>query len=182
MDRRIRKVLRAVANHDPDYYDMYTEPNEAAFARLYLERIRPQAEAAGIRPPAAVLDAGCQSGRLVIPLAKQGFQVTGIDTSGFGLRRARAHAKTAGVEPEFIQGDVTETLLRQPRQFDLVLCTEVVYLSREYRKMMDVLAASVRPGGLLCVSHRPRSYYVIEALRQSDVATAAEVMMSRLPA
>jgi SAM-dependent methyltransferase len=157
---------------------MYADRNEALFARLYLERIVPQAEAAGIRPPATVLDAGCQSGRLTVPLAKRGFRVTGIDTSGFGLRRARAHAKAAGVQAEFIQGDITGTLQRSPRQFDLVVCTEVVYLSREFRQMLRALADSVRPGGLLCVSHRPQSYYVAEALRLSDQATADAVRSS----
>src|SRR3989338_8532648 len=97
MQKTVRKLLRAVADYDPDYYDMYADPNEAFFAQLYLERIRRHAEAAGIRSGAAVLEAGCQAGRLVVPMAKMGFAVTGVDTSGFGLRRAREHAKQAGV-------------------------------------------------------------------------------------
>ena len=176
MKRTVRKVLRAVANYDPDYYDMHDDANETLFAQLYIERIIRHAEAVGIRPPATVLEAGCQAGRLVIPLAKQGFQVTGVDTSGFGLRRAQAHARAAGVEATFVRGDVVDVLRRQPRQFDLVVCAEVVYLSRNYREMLQALAQAVRPGGLLCVSHRPKFYYLIEALKQYDIATAAHVL------
>ena len=110
MHKTVRKVLRAVADYDPDYYDMYADPSEAMFAQLYLERIRRHAEEAGIRPPAAVLEAGCQAGRLVVPLAQLGFQVTGIDTSGFGLRRAREHAAAAGVRADFLKGDLQEVL------------------------------------------------------------------------
>jgi SAM-dependent methyltransferase len=124
-----------------------------------------------------VMEAGCQAGRLVLPLAQMGFRVTGIDTSGFALRRARAHALAAGVEAEFLRGDLIQVLHRMRRpQYDMVICAEVVYLSPRYRQMLQALAAAVRPGGLLCVSHRPQFYYLLEALRQSDGAAAAEVL------
>lgn len=177
MQKLARKILRAVADYDPDYYDMYADANEAVFAQLYLARIRHHAEAAGIRPPARVLEAGCQAGRLVVPLAKLGFDVTGVDTSGFALRRARGHAKAAGVQATFIQGDLIEVLDHAPPgRYDLAVCAEVVYLSPRYRQMLQALARAVRPGGLVCVSHRPAAYYLIEALRQQDLGTAGEVM------
>ena len=173
----MRKLLRVVANYDPDYYDMYADANEAFFAQLYIPRITEHAEACGIRPPATLLEAGCQTGRLAIPFAKTGFRVTGIDTSPFALRRARAHAGAAGVHVDFIQGNLIDVLRKRPAsQYDVVVCAEVVYLSRQYREMLAALSAAVRPGGLLCVSHRPKFYYVLEALRQYDVATAGAVL------
>ena len=63
-----------------------------------------------------------------------------------------------------------------PQQFDIVVCAEVTYLSPHYREMLRTLAGAVRPGGLLCVSHRPKLYYLREALRQHDLATAAMVL------
>lgn len=176
MQKTVRKILRAVADCDPDYYDMYADENEACFAQLYLSRIRQHAEAAGIRPPATVLEAGCQAGRLVVPLAKQGFRVTGIDTSGFALRRARQHARRAGVTASFRRGDLIRVLEAGPAQrFDIVVCAEVVYLSPQYREMLRALAAAVRPGGLLCVSHRPKAYYLMEAIRLGDLDTARSI-------
>lgn len=176
MQKVVRKVLRAVADYDPDYYDMYADPNEAFFAQLYLERIRHHAKLAGIRPGAKVLEAGCQAGRLAVPLAKMGFRVTGVDTSGFGLRRAREHANEAGVDATFVQGKVEEILTAHPDwRFELVVCAEVLYLCREYREILQTLAGAVRPGGLLCVSHRPKFYYLLEALRQYDLKSALEV-------
>jgi len=176
MQKTVRKILRAVADYDPDYYDMYADPNEAFFAQLYLERIRSHAEAAGIRPPAKVLEAGCQAGRLVVPLAKMGFEVTGVDTSGFALRRAREHAREAGVEATFVQGKVEEVLAARPSgPYDVVVCAEVLYLTPDYREILRTLAGAVRPGGLLCASHRPKFYYLLEALRQYDLRSALEV-------
>jgi SAM-dependent methyltransferase len=158
---------------------MYADANEQFFAQLYLTRIRHHAQALGIRPPAAVLEAGCQAGRLVVPLALEGFRVTGIDTSGFALRRAQAHAKRAGTSAELIRGDLTSVLRAPPqRQFDIVICAEVLYLRQEYREMLAVLADAVRPGGLLCVSHRPKMYYLIEALKRYDMR-AADVALQR---
>lgn len=177
MQRVIRKVLRAVADYDPDYYDMYADANEAFFATLYVERIRQHAAAAGIHPSARLLEAGCQAGRLVIPLAKLGFQVTGIDTSGYALRRARAHAKTARVDARLIRGDLLNVLRSRPSvSYDIVVCAEVLYLSPQYRTMLQALAGAVRPGGLLCVSHRPKFYYLFEALKRYDVAAALDVL------
>jgi hypothetical protein len=70
-----------------------------------------------------------------------------------------------------------KVLRRRPQQrFDIVVCAEVVYLSPRYREMLEALAAAVRPGGLLCVSHRPKFYYLLEALRQYDLSTAGEVL------
>jgi SAM-dependent methyltransferase len=176
MQRLLRKVLRAVADRDPDYYDMYADANEQWYAKLYLERILRHAREAGILPPARVLDAGCQAGRLAVPMARLGYEVTGIDTSGFALRRAREHARAEGVRARFLRGDILKVLGPSGAgRYDLVLCAEVVYLAREFRLMLARLAGAVRPGGLLCVSHRPRSYYLVEALRAGDAAAAAGV-------
>lgn len=177
MHKVAKKLLRAVASYDPSYYDMYADTNESLFAQLYLDRLLPAIEAAGIQPPASVLDAGCQAGRLAVPLAQAGFQVTGIDTSGFALRRARQHAGAAGAEVAFIQGDLLQVLGRSPRpQFDVVICTEVVYLSPAFQEMLRALADAVKPGGLLCVSHRPKMYYLVEAMRLYDITTAERVL------
>lgn len=176
MHKTMRKILRVVADRDPDYFDMYADGNEACFARLYVERIKQRAAAAGITPPATLLEAGCQAGRLVVPLARMGFQVTGIDTSGFALRRAREHVKMARLDARLIQGDVVKVLRRHPQQYDIVVCAEVVYLSPHYHLILQTLANAVRPGGLLCVSHRPKWYYLLEALRQQDWRTATTVL------
>lgn len=179
MQKVVRKVLRAVADYDPDYYDMHDDPDEAFFARLYLERIKTHAALAQIRPPATVLDAGCQAGRLLVPLAQAGFQVTGIDTSRFALRRARKHAAAAGVEASLIQGDILEVLQQNARrQYDMVVCMEVLYLVERYRAMLAALAGAVKPGGLLCVSHRPQQYFLLEALRHRHYKTAHLVLTS----
>ncbi len=177
MQKMVRKVLRAVADYDPGYYDMHDDPDESFFAQLYVERLKSHAASAGIRPPSTVLDAGCQAGRLLVPLAQAGFRVTGIDISRFALRRARRHARAAGVEASFIQGDILDVLQQDAwRRYDMVVCAEVLYLVERYRAMLAALAEAVAPGGLLCVSHRPQQYFLLEALRHRHYKTAQLVL------
>ena len=53
------------------------------------------------------LDLGCGMGRHAIYLATHGWRVTGLDSAGRALRTARQRADRAGVDIDFVQGDVT---------------------------------------------------------------------------
>jgi 2-polyprenyl-3-methyl-5-hydroxy-6-metoxy-1,4-benzoquinol methylase len=180
LKRFTKKLLRAVANHDPGYYDMYLDQREARFAELYLKRIQKHFQERGIAAPARVLDAGCQTGRLLVPFAQAGYTVTGIDRSAFALRRARAHLRKAGAKGELIRGGIGEALSdRTANRYDAAICAEVLYLCEDYRALLGKLASSVKPGGLLCVSHRPQAYYLVEALRAGDMDAASFVLANR---
>lgn len=73
--------------------------------------------------PGRALDLGCGSGRDAVYLAQQGWQVTAVDAVTQALGEARERARTAGVEVDFRQGDVTrlEQLGLDAGTFDLVL-------------------------------------------------------------
>jgi SAM-dependent methyltransferase len=58
-------------------------------------------------PYGLALDLGCGSGIWSVCLGTRGWQVTGIDVVSKAVARARARAKTAGVDVHFIEGDVT---------------------------------------------------------------------------
>jgi SAM-dependent methyltransferase len=64
-------------------------------------------EEAGDAPFGTALDLGCGSGIWAVELARRGWDVTGVDFVGKALRRAGERAEEAGVEPRFMQGDVT---------------------------------------------------------------------------
>jgi len=69
-----------------------------------------------------VLDIGCGTGRLIIPLAADGFQVTGIDNSTAMLARARVAVHAAGLDDHvtLVTADARALLLKQG--FRLALC------------------------------------------------------------
>jgi SAM-dependent methyltransferase len=72
--------------------------------------------------PGRALDLGCGTGRDAVYLAQRGWNVTGVDTVSQALGAARERAAGAGVEVDWVQGDVTrlEELGLEPG-FDLVL-------------------------------------------------------------
>jgi cyclopropane fatty-acyl-phospholipid synthase-like methyltransferase len=71
-------------------------------------------------PPGRALDLGCGTGTNGITLAKNGWQVTGIDFAYRAIKKGRQKSRREGVRVNFRVGDVT----RPPRfssPFDLIL-------------------------------------------------------------
>lgn len=164
-----RKFRRAVFLDEPGYYDMFENKAEAFFGRLYLHEISRIMESVGAAGPLHILDAGCQSGRLSIPLAKAGHRVTGVDTSAVGLTRARRHAKAEKIPLTLIRADLGRWLPNQRSGlFDIVVCTEVLYLRPNHPTLLEELLRVLKPGGLCFISHRPTAYYLAEALQRKD--------------
>lgn len=65
------------------------------------------------------LDLCCGPGRHAIPLAKRGFDVTGVDLSEYLLGEARARAEAAKVSVEWVAQDMRDFL--RPGTYDLIL-------------------------------------------------------------
>jgi len=58
-------------------------------------------------PYGRTLDLGCGTGFWSVHLAQHGWDVTGVDIVPKAVRTARARARGAGVEPEFVEGSIT---------------------------------------------------------------------------
>jgi SAM-dependent methyltransferase len=107
---------------------------------------------AGCAPGALVLDAGCGNGRHALPLARDGYRVVALDSSGVLLSAARRAAR-GGAWPHFVRGSYA-ALPFPPGAFDAVLClgTSLGYLGEQgdratLREFRRVLA----PGGRLVI-------------------------------
>jgi ubiquinone/menaquinone biosynthesis C-methylase UbiE len=70
----------------------------------------------------SILDLGCGTGALSIPLAKNGFQVTGLDLSAEMLAIADEKARNEKVNVHFIQQNMTDLLNFEPEVFDVIIC------------------------------------------------------------
>lgn len=70
-------------------------------------------------PKASILDLACGSGRHSILLAKEGYNVTGVDLSDKLLSEAIRNSKTENLEIEFIKSDIRDFHIE--KKFNLIL-------------------------------------------------------------
>jgi SAM-dependent methyltransferase len=114
------------------------------------------AQVAGLVPGTA-LDVGSGEGADAIWLARQGWQVTGLDVSQVALDRAAGHAVAAALADR-ITWRQTDLLTWEPgeQRYDLV-SAQFVHLPGSARELLyGQLAELVAPGGtLLIVGHHP---------------------------
>ncbi len=174
MFRRLkRNIERHLLGKDPLFHDAYEDPAEQFYARLYLKYLFQTIDKEFRHQSLKILDFGCHTGRLSIPLARAGHQVTGVDSSRFYLKQADRHARQAGVHCRFLRGDGLGLIRRMPPEsFDLIVCTEVLYQWKNFQDGVGEFLKALRPGGLLAASHRSRFFYLTQTIREKDFKTA----------
>ncbi len=96
-----------------------------------------------------ILDLCCGPGRFAVPLARMGYNVTGVDITGFLLDAARNRASLENVEMEWVKEDMRS--FRRSASYDLALnmFTSFGYF-RDHSDNMKVLEnvnESLRQGG-----------------------------------
>jgi SAM-dependent methyltransferase len=131
---------REVSWHGDDY--------QARFDRLAAAGTDIHGEATFVRAygPAAVLDAGCGTGRVAAELARHGIEVVGVDRDASMLRTAAHRA----AELTWVRSDLTE--LDLGRTFDVVVMAGNVPLFTPpgtEAALVAGVARHVAPGGLL---------------------------------
>ena len=105
--------------------------------------------------PGRALDLGCGAGRNTLYLAREGWEVTGIDITGLAIEKARAKAVGDAAKARFLQGEVTQLAeLDLGDGYTLIVDSGCYYgLSASQR---DAFAAGVTqvagPGALLLMA------------------------------
>jgi ubiquinone/menaquinone biosynthesis C-methylase UbiE len=93
------------------------------------------------------LDAACGTGRHSNLLANAGFDITGVDSSSYMLKKARKKVPKA----KFVQGDITN-LPFDSESFDLVICALALSHFPSVYKVVKELTRVLKNGGTLILS------------------------------
>jgi ubiquinone/menaquinone biosynthesis C-methylase UbiE len=102
-----------------------------------------------------ILELGCGTGRLLLPLARQGYHVTGVDVSAAMLERARRRLSTAGLADQvtLVQQDMRSLSL--DGQFKLVVIGlssfQILSTLQDQLKTLERICAHLVPDGLLVI-------------------------------
>jgi len=103
----------------------------------------------------AILELGCGSGRTLIPLAKDGWHVVGVDASAKMLARCQARVdRLRGARVDLVGGDFRA--IRLGRRFPLVICPFNAFLHLYDRTSVERFLARVR------ASLTPRGRFVFD--------------------
>ena len=98
-----------------------------------------------------VLDLACGFGRFSIPLARKGYNVTGIDITPIFIERAREIADQEGLQIQFSVGDM-RNITFDDHSFDAVICmwnafSEIVD-SDDQKKVIREIYRVLKKGGM----------------------------------
>ncbi len=99
----------------------------------------------------SLLDIGSGGGLLAEPMARMGFQVTGLDASAGNVKIAAAHAAEQGLAIDYREGSA-EALAETGASFDMVLNMEVVEHVADVEVFLRACARLVKPRGLMVVA------------------------------
>ena len=106
-----------------------------------------------------ILELGCGTGRITIPVARTGARIVGLDRSAPMLARARQRLQRARVSASLVRGDIRHLPFRRRIKFDLVMAPYGILQSltreRDLRATLDAAAGVLRRGGLFVIDLVP---------------------------
>jgi SAM-dependent methyltransferase len=102
-----------------------------------------------VDPPSSIVDFGAGTGRLSLPLARAGYQVTAVEPSAPMLQQL----SRAADDLDIVRVEVRMQDFRSAQRFDLAICvfTVIIYLLDDEEMLQAIMSARhcLKPGGLL---------------------------------
>lgn len=132
--------------------------------------------------PGSVLDLGCGPGLYSERLARLGCRCRGVDISPASIRHAGAVATADGLDCEYVLGDVLTADLGRDHDLAMMLFGEFNTFPRaEARHLLERIAVSLRPGGILLVEAHTFDSVVAEGVTAPGWFTASQGLFSEQP-
>jgi 2-polyprenyl-3-methyl-5-hydroxy-6-metoxy-1,4-benzoquinol methylase len=103
---------------------------------------------------AAILDYGCGSGDITLPMVQAGHSVTGVDIAPGMVRKAAERALQAGVSARARYRLLDDEALAEiaHAKYDVVVCSSVLEYVDDDRALLAMFHGVLRDGGYLLVS------------------------------
>jgi len=105
-----------------------------------------------IEPGARLLDVACGAGQLLLPAARKGIAVTGLDLAANLVDQARARAEAEGLDIRVDQGDAEELPYRDA-SFDIVVSLIGAMFAPRPELVASEMIRVCRPGGRIVMGN-----------------------------
>ncbi len=137
------------ADKDKSRWDKKYSTEKYVFGREALSFVQDHVD---LLPKGHALDIAMGEGRNGVFLATKGFQVTGVDISSEGLKKAEALAAEHSATITTMVVDL-EAYDIPPNTYDVIICT--YYLQRD---LFPKIAAALKPGGMALIETYTRDH------------------------
>lgn len=123
---------------------------------------------------ARILELCCGTGRLTLPIAKDGYDISGVDYTSSMLDQANMKASEAELEIRFVEADIRTLNLQE--KYDLIFIPfnsiHHLYKNEDLFKVFDVVKKHLKDGGLFLLDcFNPNIRYIVESEKeQKEVA------------
>lgn len=151
--------------YDASIYDgMNTQTDDLQFYKRWLPKDK----------DACILELCCGTGRLTIPIAEDGYDISGVDYTSSMLEQAKVKASEAGLKVEFIEADIRTLDLQ--KKYDLIFIPfnsiHHLYKNEDLFKAFNVVRNHLKAGGLFLLDcFNPNIQYIVEhEKKQIEVA------------
>ena len=143
--------------YDANIYDgMNTDLADLHFYKRWLPKSK----------DARILELCCGTGRLTLPIAKDGYNISGVDYTSSMLDQAKIKASEAGLEIRFIEADIRTLNLQE--KYDLVFIPfnsiHHLYKNEDLFRAFNVVKNHLKEGGLFLLDcFNPDIQYLAES-------------------
>ncbi len=155
---RARAVGGTMDFYEEAFYRVASQQMSAERLKAEMDLVVP---ALALSPGARLLDLGCGYGRVAVPLAQQGYAVTGVDLAGTSLRVARKAAREAAVRIRWLRRDMRDIPFTD--YFEAAICMGafgVLETDEEDLRVLVAVRRALRPGGRFLLDHKNRQWQV----------------------
>lgn len=149
--------------YDADLYDgLNISLSDLEFYKKWLPRNK----------DAKILELCCGTGRLTIPIAKDGYNISGVDYTPSMLERAQAKASQCKLKINFIEADIRTLNLQE--KFDLIFLPfnsiHHLYKNDYLFEALKVVRNHLKETGLFLLDcFNPNMQYIVEGKEQQQV-------------
>ena len=118
---------------------------------------------------AKILELCCGTGRLTLPIAKEGFKISGVDNCSSMLEQAKIKAIESGLKVDFINADIRTLELEE--KYDLIFIPfnsiHHLYQNEDLFYVFKVVKKHLEIGGkFLFDCYNPNIHYIVEAEKE----------------